>query len=741
MILIPLSFNGTILNKNSSSDYSASTDYDAYFPRADAMLQLTSDVGYVKRAGAVPVMAGKDFQPVTINLNVSLLHDTTTLEASINTLFDVLDETPHQLIVMDQDNSNKQYYVYATPKSVQTEASGGPEVVITLAIDDPIWQSVTQNTQTWNITASGQSTDFTAGGNAESYPIFEITPTVSPPDGYLFNQFVQMIPNSAFTWKARPLEVTGGGFDTAAKISDTDNFFQLNGAIDSSTDIIAYDTVTGSIPIVGMGMVGTEQISWANKTGTSSGNLTGVVRGIGGTTAAGHADNAVISVSRMQANGNDLRVYVDGAEVNRWLNSINTTATKIWIAIDIPIYQRPLLNTAIGIGDTVTEIVFQWIPASIDSWFAMPNSGRVLIDSEEFTYTSKSYDPAKPQISIVINARAVRNTSAANHAAGATIYWLPYDINIVYGNTQSTAQNTDDTTKPVISLASTNSSFVYTEFSDTAALRSGRWQRAVLGVANSKFTQSHLYTGVNNSGEVDPANVAGMALLAYQLSGVWKPETGSMMWWRGFTDGVSGVSESGEKMQKASGSWPALAALMGSKDGLNWTIIQNEPAVAASSDYSSFVSWAYASTDLTIPAGTIALAYWFSGTILATANNEADYGATAITVGLTNYPTVTRRAQQSNYQFNGLLKNTGTGESININCALQLVTDTLIIDTDPDFPTAKFKGLIVNSAVSISSIRARWLKCPPGLNTITFTGSSVGSVTIVIKWRDRVAFL
>ena len=55
----PYSFNGTSLQ---------STDFDATFPRASANLQTQNNPFYVKRAGAYPVMAGKDFQPTSINL-------------------------------------------------------------------------------------------------------------------------------------------------------------------------------------------------------------------------------------------------------------------------------------------------------------------------------------------------------------------------------------------------------------------------------------------------------------------------------------------------------------------------------------------------------------------------------------------------------------------------------------------------------------------------------------------------
>jgi hypothetical protein len=95
-------------------------------------------------------------------------------------------------------------------------------------------------------------------------------------------------------------------------VADNSNKCQLNGGINSSVTTIAYDTVTGSIPSVGSGYIDSEQIKWTGKTGTTSGNLTGVTRGIGGTSAASHADNAEIKLSYVLANGDDLRVFIDG---------------------------------------------------------------------------------------------------------------------------------------------------------------------------------------------------------------------------------------------------------------------------------------------------------------------------------------------------------------------------------------------------------------------------------------------
>lgn len=85
MILKPYSFNGTLLQ---------STDYVTDIPRSSALAQMPVNVGYARRAGAMPVLSGKDFEPVSLNLEVLLQHDYMTMLESLNTLFDTKDETP-----------------------------------------------------------------------------------------------------------------------------------------------------------------------------------------------------------------------------------------------------------------------------------------------------------------------------------------------------------------------------------------------------------------------------------------------------------------------------------------------------------------------------------------------------------------------------------------------------------------------------------------------------------------------
>ena len=667
MILVPYSFNGTVINKEIGS----STDYAAYIPREFANMQIATNPTYVRRAGAPPVYAGKDFQATTIPLNITLQHSTSTLIKSLNTLFDTKDETPRQFICVDTDDSNKQYYVYATAKSLTGESSGGPNYVVTLALDDPIWQTVTQNSQTFAVTATTDSTSVSNGGNDYAFPIFEITPTSQPSTDYLYNMYCQVLPQSTDPYPNRFIDVTGA--------TDT-----------------TWDTA------------------------------------------------ALIAAGKMQSAGQDIRLLRDGVFVDFWLDGINTTDTHVITVADIPAKQEMTLKTAIASTDTVTEIEISNTSTNRSAINAIPTTGRLILDSsigstdtEEFTYTSKTVTNAR--LAFTINARSVRNTSAFSFAAGANVRYLPYDFNIIYGNSTASAYTTDDTRKPLQALTSRNSSFTWTAFADLAGLRAGNWKQSLRKVGNTNLSRSTFYSSTNDEGDTDPATALGLVAYTYENGGVWRSDSVQLAWMQHFPDIVSSVSASGAKYQTTSGI-PTMALQYGrtaTSFGNLWTV-----SAQASTDYTTWTTWSKASTDATIPTGTKYLRFYMGGSINGSTDYVAKVDAQSITVGLTNYPHVMIRTEASNYKLDCVLRNETTSEWMQITYPMAL-NETLYIDTDPSFPYAKYKGLLVNGAVKLSSIRAAWLKLNPGANTIGFETqlAAASNVSIVIKWRDRVNIL
>lgn len=669
MILRPYSFNGTSILTGTS------TDYKAQIPRSSAALQMQTSATYVRRAGAVPVYSGKEFEPYSIVLEVEAIHDFMTVFESLNTLFDTKDETPRQLIVQDIEDTGaedpKQYYVYATPVQVQG-GHDGPMATVTLAVDDPIWQSVTQNSLTFSTTASTGSTDVTNNGNDDAYPIFEITPSTQASTDYLYNSYIQVLPQSANWWTNRFLDLCG------------------------STDV-TFDTA------------------------------------------------ALIAAGSMQSAGEDLRVFQGGNEVDRWLSGINTTDTHVYIRTSLPPAQTFALKTAIASTDTVTEIEIINTSAARAIMGGLSFAGRLIVDTtigstdtEEFTYTNKTMTDTK--LAFTINARAARSTLAVAHAANDPVRFLPADFNLVYGNATVAAPTVDSTREPMPSATSRNSSFVYSKFSDLAGLRPNSWRQIAKVVSSPTLSRSGYYTSTNDAGDTDPASAMGVKALTFESGGVWRSDTVGLGWINYFPDGVASVSVTGEQYQN-SASWPTLTLRAAGITQTGWVDLW-AVAAQATTDYSTWTAFTKATTDATIPANTTYLQLYQNGTILGTTDYAAKGGISAITVGLTNYPHVMIRPGTNASKVDVTITNDTTGESMRIVYPM-LVSDTIIIDGDPDFPTAKHQGIIVNGAVQLSSIRSAWLKLRPGSNTLSFQNnlSVATDMSIVVKHRDRANFM
>ena len=667
MILQPYSFNATSLQ---------STDYIADFPRSNSQLQLVANPSYIKRSGAVPVYAGKEAQPVVLNLEIIMQHDTWTLFESLNKLFDTKDETPRQFICQDIDyvasSDYVQYYVYATPKQV-LGGHDGTMATIALAIDDPIWQSVTQNSQTFSTTASTSSTDVSTIGNDYAYPIFEITAGTSASQGYANVTYLQVLPQSSYAWNNRFLDLCG------------------------STDT-TFDTA------------------------------------------------ALVTATKMQADGDDLRVFRDGVEVDRWLNGINTTDTHVIVSCDMPAAANMTLKTALASSGTITEIEITYTAANYEIMTRLPQNGRLIVDttigstdSEEFTYTAKTVTDTK--LAFTINARSVRGTVNIGHSVGNPVRFMPYAFDLVYGNSSATAPVTDDSKKPIVALTSRNNSLVYSNFFGYVnnKLRPNSFIKGSGRVANN----SRYFASTNDVGDTDPATAMGFTARTYQSGGVWRSEDINATWIGYFYDGIASVSAGGEQYQSVA-SIPTntlFAGIIESSSVINlynlWSL-----SAQATTDYSTWTTWSKSSSDATIPANSTLLWWNMTGSILGDTDYVSKADITSLTVGLTNYPHVMIRTEATNNNKLDLtITNETMSESIRIQYPLK-TAETLYVDCDPDFPTVKFNGQIANGAIQLSTIRAAWLRFQPGSNTIGYqtNNTNANDISIVMKWRDRVNF-
>jgi len=181
------------------------TNYVARIP-IDAPIQAAqSNSIFISRAGASPVLAGSIVGESYFTINIICKGTVRDQLETLNQWFSVYDDTPKQLIIKDTDDSDKQYYIYCVPQSAPT-LIGTNTYQITMARKDPIWQSVTQNSTSWSITASGQTQAITNAGNIEAYPLLEFTPTSYPAGGYGYSRKVVFYPTSTLALQIAPLK-------------------------------------------------------------------------------------------------------------------------------------------------------------------------------------------------------------------------------------------------------------------------------------------------------------------------------------------------------------------------------------------------------------------------------------------------------------------------------------------------------------------------------------------------------
>jgi len=149
----------------------------------------------------------------------------------------------------------------------------------------------------------------------------------------------------------------------------------------------------------------------------------------------------IIAAGHMQADGDDLRVFVDGVEVNRWLDGINTAATKVWANIPFPAQRRAALKAAMSAGGA--EDVTADTAGAFSTW---PPSGYFQISAEVVWYGSRTNEVLSGIL------RAQKTTSAASHTLGTSLRVLPHDIRLAYGCTTSVNPPADTNAQPMIDL-------------------------------------------------------------------------------------------------------------------------------------------------------------------------------------------------------------------------------------------------------------------------------------------------
>lgn len=434
----------------------------------------------------------------------------------------------------------------------------------------------------------------------------------------------------------------------------------------------------------------------------------------------------LVAGGTLLASGNDIRVYDNGVEVDRWLQGMNGGTTFCWTNLQYAPKIELSLGGSVGAGDVITYLLITKSKTVEKALIKLPPAGVVLIDNEKFTYTGRQVVYSDMRLTGV--TRAALDTTAASHSVGATIRWLQHDIVLLYGNSGAGDPETDDTYKPIINLTSNNISWDWDNFTDSAGLMTGSWKP---GVFSTKGKKSVNYQSAGGTVGVYPADVMGCNANCYQSGSKWIAEDMSLGWDYVHPFGGSVAIASGQKY-RSSTSWPS-AAFSVSKDGKTYTNVINTvtPTSAA-----AWQSW----------GGTAALGATYRyfrhrlyGSLSASTSGAAYYDASDVTITLdgTAVPYVKAEDQVSNYEMDATITNLTNGESVNIRFRMS-VDDVLTIDCanwEAYLQDGNTNGLVTPDDPG----RLRWLTLEPGANVLQFDDAGLSAVTVTVTYNERMA--
>ena len=443
---------------------------------------------------------------------------------------------------------------------------------------------------------------------------------------------------------------------------------------------------------------------------------------------------ALVSAGKCQADCDDLAVVVDGVITRRWLAAPNTSATKVWVNLDLIAGQSLTLLTPVASSGAITELYFEVNANNMAAMSKLPQKGIVYHGSEWFEYSGWVYGTTVVKFSGV--KRGAYSTTLQAHAKTDAFRYIQHVIHLLYGNSVAVAPALNDVNydneKPIFDLAtSTNASWVYTAatgFYDAAKpTRPGAWKPIITKVG----TESENYPVKGNAESGDPA--MGMRIASWLKAGKITADTVTASWLLSCPGLISSVSATGRKYRSHL-QWAAVEAfrLDRSINQITWVKVWSELTPTAAATWETVTK-----TSQAITPNMANVRFVLTGTIPAVAavENMAEILTVSVDFVSANLPTGTFLSEKSNYLLDVTVTNETTGD------ALQLVYPMLLnvaMDVDSEDFTVTYGLVNAHAAMSLNDdSRDLWLRLLPGTNTIKITGNDVGTLDVVLRWQER----
>lgn len=162
-----------------------------------------------------------------------------------------------------------------------------------------------------------------------------------------------------------------------------------------------------------------EQFTYTGGGGSSAGTLTGCVRGVGGTSPQPNAsqpvgqafgDNTPILFSEALCNGDDIRVWWNDVEIERWIDFTNQADTQIWVNVTLP----PAVPLTLASNISATNPPSGGTLEILEGVAHLPERGLTAWDDEIIAYNGR--DVARR---LLLNIeRGALGTTPAAHLSG-----------------------------------------------------------------------------------------------------------------------------------------------------------------------------------------------------------------------------------------------------------------------------------------------------------------------------------
>jgi hypothetical protein len=184
---------------------------------------------------------------------------------------------------------------------------------------------------------------------------------------------------------------------------------------------------------------------------------------------------ALVAAGKSNSDGSDIRVLWNGVEQRKfWFgehadNDANSALTKIWTAASFGGQRTAELLAAITSADPADGSDLEVVRDGIRNFADLP-SGAVLVDSEVILFTGTTQRNADGHAAFTGVTRAAWGSTAAAHAAGATVRWIAgfWDVLYGYSNAVTAYSQADLDGKPMLDLTSSTLSNVRREWLDFA---------------------------------------------------------------------------------------------------------------------------------------------------------------------------------------------------------------------------------------------------------------------------------